>query len=201
MNRLILILSLLLCQPAIAEVTIRPIETQFIAAVGSATDTHGTNAQTWGLWTKDPGPRGVWLKMFPALSMAGMAPAGWRFDAQDWWLEEHGLIMEAPAFGLPAGQYVVTGGREVTSTLTIGAPDANGAQTWDLSDGATLEQVTHLGCRAARYSPANGQACSPANASTNGFPLSPGDSMPAVTDCTKKDYNVLFVVGMVEGSS
>ena len=28
--------------------------------------------------------------------LEGVAPAGWTFDAEDWWLEEHGLIMEAP---------------------------------------------------------------------------------------------------------
>lgn len=198
MKNLFVILTLLLCQPALAETRVRQIDTQFIAALGQGSDTHGNHAETWGLWTIDPGLRGVWLSLFPALSVAGMAPVGWRYDAQDWWLEEHGLIMEPPQFGLPAGQYIVTGGRQVTSTLTIGAPDAIGAQTWELSDGATLEQVTHLGCRAARYTPAKGQECTPANASTAAFPLKPADSMPAVTDCAKKDYNVLFVVGLVE---
>ena len=36
----------------------------------------------------------------------------------DWWLEEHGLIMERPT-ALPPGQYKVTGDREVTTTLTV----------------------------------------------------------------------------------
>lgn len=200
MHRLILIMTLLFSLPVLAETHIRQIDTQFIAALGSPTETHGTNAQLWGLWTKDPGPRGVWLKLFPALSLAGMAPAGWRFDPQEWWLEEHGLIMENPQFPLAPGQYIVTGGRQVTSTLTIGAPDANGAQSWALADGATLDEVTHLACRSARYSTAEGQSCSPAAALSSDFPVRPGAVMPAVTDCAKQDYNVLFVVGMVEGS-
>ena len=94
-----LLALILLAQPALAETHIRQIDTQFIAALGSPTATHGTNAQQWGLWEKDPGPRGVWLKLFPALSMAGTAPAGWQFDPQEWWLEEHGLIMEKPIEG------------------------------------------------------------------------------------------------------
>ena len=61
-------------------------------------------SEAWSLWSTDPGPRGVRLFLFPALSVAGVAPAGWRYDAQDWWLEEHGLIMEPPRFGLPAGE-------------------------------------------------------------------------------------------------
>ena len=195
-----LLFLLLFAQPALAETQIRQIDTQYIAALGNPTDTHGTNAEKWGIWTKDPGPRGVWLKMFPVLSMAGTAPSGWSFDPQEWWLEEHGLIMEKPQFPLAPGQYIVTGGRQVTATLTIGPPDATGAQSWDLSDGATLDQVTHLACRSAVYSNAKGQACSPASVNAANFPVSPGASMPAVTDCTKQDYNVLFVVGLVEGS-
>ena len=200
MHRLILILSLLFIQPVFAETQIRQIDTQFIAALGSPTDTHGSNAEKWGLWTKDPGPRGVWLKMFPVLSLAGIAPAGWTFDPQQWWMEEHGLIMEKPQFPLAPGQYVVTGGRQVTATLTVGAPDATGAQSWELADGSTLEQVTHLACRSAVYSNASGQACTPASVNSASFPVSPGAAMPAVTDCAKQDYSVLFVVGMVEGS-
>ena len=42
-------------------------------------------------------------------SAGGKAPAGWSWDKNDWWLEEHGLIMEKPDFPVPAGRYVVTG--------------------------------------------------------------------------------------------
>ena len=180
-----------------AGVAFKEIPIEFIAALGAPGDTHGDNAERWGLWQKDPGPRGVWLKLFPALKLAGMAPAGWRFDGGDWWMEEHGLIMEQPSFPLAAGQYVVTGGREVTAMLTVSAPDADGHQAWELADGATLAQVTHLACRSARYTPdVAGASCSPDKARAFDFPVTPGAAMPAVSDCAKQDYQVLFLVGM-----
>ena len=68
----------------------------------------------------DPGPRGVDLRDYPKLERAGgVAPAKWRQDNDDWWMEEHGLIMEKPDFPLPPGRYQVTGGRETTSVLTV----------------------------------------------------------------------------------
>ncbi len=76
----------------------------------------------------------------------GVAPKGWQFDKKDWWLEEHGLIMEKPDFPMPPGRYMVTGGREVTTVLTV---DADGG--WKLDNGAKLYDVTHLPCRSARY--------------------------------------------------
>jgi hypothetical protein len=51
----------------------------------------------------------------------------------DWWLEEHGLIMEKPTFPLPAGKYMVTGDREVTTELTITEDNK-----WSLKQGAQL---------------------------------------------------------------
>ena len=137
-----------------------------------------------------------------------MAPAQWKFDASDWWLEEHGLIMEKPTFPLAAGKYLVTGDREVTSVLTVYPKDKSGNQRWELSEGATLYDVTHLGCRSARYTPASANktskatvnkaadACSPANARTKGFPVNPGGAMPAVSGCNKQDYTVLIVIGL-----
>ena len=179
----------------------RPIDTQFIAALGTPDQSRGTNGADWGLWEKDPGPRGVWLKLYPALQSAGVAPAGWKFDAGDWWLEEHGLIMEQPVFGLAPGQYLVTGGREATVALTIGPLQADGSQSWELADGATLGDVTHLGCRAGRYKPeVTGAACSPAGAASKFFPITPGNPMPAVASCAKQDYAVLFVVGVADES-
>lgn len=181
-----------------AGTVMRQIDTQFIAALGAPGDSKGSNAAEWGLWVKDPGPRGVWLSLYPALAAAGMAPAGWAFDPQEWWLEEHGLIMEKPQFPLAPGKYIVTGGRQVTTVLTIGPPDASGAQAWELADGATLEEVTHLACRSAVYRSGDGSPCTPDQARTFDFPVSPGAAMPPVGNCTKKDYAVLFVVGMVE---
>jgi len=127
----------------------------------------------------------------------GVAPAQWKFDAADWRLEEHGLIMEKPTFPLPPGKYLVTGDRTVTSVLTIQPKDKDGNQRWELADGATLYDVTHLGCRSARYTPAKAaNACSPANAPTKGFPVNPGVAMPVVNGCHKQDYAVLIVVGL-----
>jgi hypothetical protein len=102
-----------------------------------------------------------------------------------------------PAFPLTAGKYLVTGDRDVTSVLTVHPKDKNGNQRWELADGATLYDVTHLGCRSARYTPAQAaNACSPANAPTKGFPVNPGAAMPAANGCHKQDYTVLIVVGL-----
>ncbi len=184
-----------------AEAVFVPGETQYIAALGSPDAMSGDDAQTWGLWAVDPGPRGVWTDDYPALvANGGVAPKGWRFDAGSWWLEEHGLIMEAPSFPLPAGDYVVTGGRETTSVLTVDPPDAAGRQAWSLADGATIYDVTHLRCRAAVYTAVAGQSCTPDKTPTDVFPMSIGLDMPDVQGCEKRDYQVLIVVGrMAEG--
>jgi hypothetical protein len=105
--------------------------------------------------------------------------------------------MEKPEFPLPPGKYRVTGGRQVTTVLTIHPPDRDGAGRWELGDGATLHDVTHLGCRSGRYTPGSGgDACSPARAPRAAFPVSPGAEMPAVEGCDKQDYAVLFVIGV-----
>jgi len=175
----------------------RRIEPQFIAALGDPKATSGSGAQSWGFWDKDPGPRACELDHYPQLKATGVAPAQWKFDAADWWLEEHGLIMEKPSFPLPAGQYLVTGDRNVTTVLTIQPKDKNGNQRWELADGATLYDVTHLGCRSARYTPATANnSCSPADARTTGYPILPGATMPDVKGCRKQDYAVLIVVGL-----
>jgi hypothetical protein len=153
----------------------RRIEPQYIAALGDPGATSGSGAQSWGLWSQDPGPRGCKLDRYDQLKAAGVAPSQWKFDATDWWLEEHGLIMEKPTFPLP--------------------PDGN--QRWELAEGATLYDVTHLGCRSARYTPATANhSCSPADVRTTGFPVNPGAAMPVVNGCRKQDYAVLIVVGL-----
>ena len=174
------------------------ISTQFIAALGNPGATSGSGAQSWGLWPLDPGPRGVELNSYKRLQDAGgVAPARWKFDGTDWWLEEHGLIMEQPTFPLPPGKYLVTGNRDVTAVLTIHPADMNGDRRWELDKGATLYDVTHLACRAARYIPAAvGGSCSPANAQKTAFPVAPGGVMPPVEGCTKQDYAVLIVIGV-----
>jgi hypothetical protein len=175
----------------------RPMETQFIAALGSPDANSGTGAEAWGLWRKDPGPRGVQLKRFADLKAAGVAPAGWAFDSSSWWLEEHGLIMEAPETTLPPGQYLVTGGREAQSVLTVHARDASGAFRWELAGGTRLIDVTHLRCRSALYKPASSTSkCLPSAVNPGVFPVEPAGQMPPVAGCSKQDYAVLFVIGV-----
>jgi hypothetical protein len=185
-----------------AETAFRPIPTQYIASLGDAGASAGIGAESWGLWQLDPGPRGVELSDYDTLKAEnGVAPAQWQFDRSDWWLEEHGLIMEQPEFPLPPGRYVVTGGREKTAVLTVHAEGGDGAQRWELDGSATIHDVTHLRCRSARYTPAGGEnACSPAKAPRNAFPVEPGGAMPPVEGCNKQDYQVLIVIGVVDAN-
>jgi hypothetical protein len=185
--------------PSHADTNFVRIPTQYIAALGDPQASSGTDAETWGLWAIDPGPRGVYLEDYADLvANAAVAPDGWKLDPAAWWLEEYGRLMEAPSFPLPAGQYVVTGGRDVASVLTVEAPDAMGKQAWSLADGASVYDVTHLGCRAALYTQKEtGKACTPDKAPINVFPMTPLEVMPAVEGCSKQDYQVLIVVGMV----
>jgi hypothetical protein len=172
--------------------------TQFIAALGDPRASEGNEAKSWGIWKEDPGPRGVFLNDFDAqiVQKDGTAPAGWKYDPNDWWLEEHGIIMEAPTFPLKEGRYLVTGGRMVTTGLTI---DSDGR--WKLDEG-TLYDVTHLPCRSAKYVPKQGYEDAllgtPFAANPRDFPVTPGAVMPEVKGCNKQDYAVLFVVGKAE---
>lgn len=162
------------------------VQTQFIAALGDPSAISGVNAAQWGLWRVDPGPRGVPLRDTARLEAAGWrAPAGWTLSPSSFWLEEHGLLMEAPEFPLPPGRYLVTGDREKTVPLAVHADGQ-----WQL-EGATLHEVTHLPCRAARY-----DAGSPARAPLAAFPVAPGGPMPAVPGCVHQDYAVIFVVAV-----
>ena len=174
------------------------ISTQYIAALGDPDATSGIGAESWGLWPLDPGPRGVRLSRLEELEEAGgVAPARWKFDRTDWWLEEHGLIMEQPNFPIPPGKYLVTGDREVTTVLTIHPADKDGNRRWDLDDQATLYDVTHLACRSARYTPTTGEgSCSPANVQKAAFPVTPGGVMSPVEGCKKQDYAVLIVIAV-----
>src|SRR6201986_3328933 len=63
------------------------IEPQFIAALGDPGAKSGSGAQSWGFWNQDPGPRACKLDHYPKLKAdGGVAPAQWKFDAEDWWL-------------------------------------------------------------------------------------------------------------------
>jgi hypothetical protein len=192
--------ALALATHANATATFKPVATQFLAALGNPLAGKGNGAENWGLWTLDPGPRGVRLsKLSELFSNGGIAPAQWTFDAKSWWLEEHGLVMEAPQAGVAPGRYLVTGDRIVQTTLTIHAKDETGSQAWELADGAVLYDVTHLRCRSARYTPdASGKACTPVSVNQDYFPIDPGAAMPAVSGCDKQDYAVLFIVGIEE---
>jgi len=201
MGSVLLALGLLLLPaqvPAETETKFKRIPTQFIAALGDSGATSGSGAQSWGLWRLDPGPRGVWLDSFEHLKAAGgVAPAEWQFDSTDWWLEENGLIMEKPVFSVPPGKYIVTGDREAVTVLTVHPMDEDGVKRWELDDGVTLYDVTHLPCRSARYTPATSDSsCSPAKARKTAFPVTPGGPMPPVEGCNKQDYAVLFVIGV-----
>ena len=193
-----------LAQPVLADEAEQPrflrVDTQYIAALGDPDASSGSGAQNWGVWTVDPGPRGVWLKNYEELEAAGgVAEAGWQHDSEDWWLDENGLIMEAPEFPLAPGKYAVTGNRAVMAILTIHEPDASGDSRWELSHTATLHDVTHLRCRSARYTPASGEgSCSPENAPRDVFRVAPGMEMPPVAGCAKQDYHVLFLIGVAE---
>ncbi len=180
--------------------TFKPIPLQFLAALADPAAKSGSGAEHWGLWRVDPGPRGVRLSKYEQLlANNNVAPSNWTFDAAGWWLEENGLIMEAPEPGVAPGRYLVTGDRTVQTTLTIFEKDASGTQRWELDDNATLHDVTHLRCRSARYTVAAGSsACSPAAAPQDQFPVTPGAAMPPVSGCDKQDYAVLFLVGIEE---
>jgi len=177
------------------------IPTQFIAALGDPNASSGTGADSWGLWSVDPGPRGIPLEKYSQLeASSGKTAAGWMFDKNDWWLEEHGLIMEKPRIPLTPGRYLVTGGRLVTTVLTIYPEEVSGHnRKWSLEYGK-LYDVTHLPCRAARYRPISVEG-SPAMAYKNDFPVVPGAAMPIVEGCDKKDYAVLFVIGLESSSA
>jgi hypothetical protein len=176
----------------------RRIPTQYIAALGDPQAGSGNNAQEWGLWRKDPGPRGVDLDDYDRLrANEGVAPAKWTFDNRDWWLEEHGLIMEQPEFPLPAGLYRVTGDREIAAVLTVHPMASDGTQNWELDNNASIYDVTHLRCRSGRYTPtADEGSCTPAKATKSAFPVRPGAPMPMVDGCNKQDYAVFIVTAI-----
>jgi len=179
---------------------------QFIAALGDPKASSGIGAEKWGLWREDPGPRGVYLRDYEKRLARGVAPAGWTFDPQNWWVEEHGLIMETPAplplkrlerqgekmvVSAPERRYVVTGDRDVTAVLTV-QDDGR----WKLSKG-TLYDVTHQPCRSAVYTPATASgSCRPSESLQRKFPVKPGALMPAFDGCNTQDWAVLFVVGV-----
>eukprot|EP00573_Skeletonema_grethae_P005068 CAMPEP_0201694404 /NCGR_PEP_ID=MMETSP0578-20130828/6699_1 /ASSEMBLY_ACC=CAM_ASM_000663 /TAXON_ID=267565 /ORGANISM="Skeletonema grethea, Strain CCMP 1804" /LENGTH=281 /DNA_ID=CAMNT_0048180089 /DNA_START=137 /DNA_END=982 /DNA_ORIENTATION=+ len=170
---------------------------QFFAALGDPQSQSGVGAEKWGVWESgDPGPRGIPFDQFDDIVSNGKksSPVGWEIDPKSFWLEEHGIWMEAPRYNLQPGRYLVTGGRLRTSVLTIEPADENGVKKWSL-DGGVLYDVTHLPCRSALYVD-EGNGGSPLNARREDFPVKPGGEMPQVQGCEKQDYAVLFVTGV-----
>lgn len=182
-----------------------PWNFQYMAALGDPEASSGTGAEKWGIWRQDPGPRGVPLGDYEKdiSAQGGKAPNGWTFDPSSWWVEEHGLIMETPAslplqrfeqdgdnmkVVAPKKRYIVTGGRETKSVLTVHSDGR-----WELSSG-NLHDVTHLPCRSAVYTPAKGGVCKPTKEQQSKFPVKPGALMPELDGCNKQDWAVLFVI-------
>ena len=180
------------------------LDAPFIAALGQIRAPVGRRRRDrrCALWAEDPGPNGVPLGRFANLmERGGKAQAGWQFDKEDWWLEEHGLIVPKPdappakrydrAAGavVPARRYAVTGDRELTTVL-------DGARRRQVGAGeghAVRRDAPAVPQRAHGYT---GAACTPAQADARQFPVKPGAAMPAVGGCAKQDYAVLFVVGI-----
>ena len=201
---IVLGLAFLFSGPAVAQHKFVALpKIQYIAALTDPKANAGNNAETWGIWRRDPGPIGVRLTQFDVLkATGGIGPAGWQFDPDDWWLDENGLIMKKPDFPVSPGTYIVTGGRETFSKLTIDAPDEEGRQAWRLDEGVEAFDVTHLPCRSARYRPLDGAApgsCTPASAPLPAWPVAPGSVMPDVPGCARLDYAVMFVVAIALG--
>ncbi len=173
---------------------------KFIAALGDPNASSGTGAETWGIWHDDPAQRAVWLKYYPIVKAAGgFAPGNWQVNDDDWWMDENSLIMQPPEFPVPARKYIVSGDREVVTTLTIHPKNENGVMAWELDDNAALYDVTHLPCRSARYTPVNNGSgtCIPTNADRNLYPLQPEDETATISGCQKQDYSVLLVLAEV----
>ena len=79
---------------------------QFIAANvdptgGGNQQSSGTGADSWGIWTVDPGPRGVQLRDYSKLEKNnGVAPAKWQFENElASWGEDYAAV--------PSGTQVV----------------------------------------------------------------------------------------------
>eukprot|EP00978_Attheya_sp_CCMP212_P012296 scaffold30530_cov43-Attheya_sp.AAC.3 len=166
---------------------------EYVAALAPSPKDSSGFGETWGLWTMDPGPRGVSSQTYSSLSSNNnnIMPAGWKLDPNDFWIEEHGLLMETPSFPLTSGQYLVTGGKLTTAILSYDKKN----NSWQLASPqngkpVALDDVTHGPCRAARYHGGSPQSINPRD-----FPVRPGALMPHVPGCEKQDYSVLFVIG------
>lgn len=72
----------------------------------------GKGVEKWGVWERDPGPRGISFDQFAQFVDGGKkeAEAGWPIDTEEFWLKEHGVWIETPRYDLEPRRYLVTGG-------------------------------------------------------------------------------------------
>ena len=68
-----------IASPLLAQTKVRRVQPQYIASLALGSATSGTGAETWGLWTVDPGPIGVWLRFYQLLQKAGNIAPGRRW--------------------------------------------------------------------------------------------------------------------------
>ena len=183
--------------PASGQLYYQRTPTQYIAALADPSATSGNNAETWGWWSRDPGPFGVPLSYYDRIQqMGGRGPGGWGFDLDDWWLDENGILMEPPEFPMPAGAFYVTNGEGSYALLTVSDADDGGHKAWSLNR-LNIGGVTHGPCRAGRYSPVGATGtCAPDIIDQAIFPLPLGAEPPAVRGCNMVEYEVLIIFGV-----
>lgn len=183
---------------------LRKTELKFIAAdpgLMNGDASEGGGATKWGIWESDPGQSALELSRLADLEAhEGSPPVDWKFDPEDWWLEEYGRLMPSPTIPIPNGKYLLpwlngkNSGRPVILTIE--------GDRWflDKRSGASLKHVTHLPCRSARYSRVAKDA-SPSAARSDDFPVRPGCKMPSIDGYEQVDYAVLFVEGLGRNNS
>ena len=57
-----------IANPLLAQTKVRRVQPQYIASLALGSSTSGTGAETWGLWSVDPGPIGVWAALLPTFA-------------------------------------------------------------------------------------------------------------------------------------
>jgi len=143
--------------------------------------------------------RCVALGRFPQLlKSGGVAPDGWKFDSQDWWLEEHGLIMEPPQFPAGSGRYLVTGERELVTSLTIhpsGRPERRPPLGTRRPRHAVRRDTPGLP-RSALHTRHGRQIMPASQGTTGGISGGARGNMPPSPGCAQQDYAVLIVIGV-----
>ena len=143
----------------------RRIEPQDIAALGDPGATSGSGAQSWGLWSQDPGPRGGKLDLGLRSIEGGRRRGAGTVSIDAAWTggrgRNTGRIMEKPTFPLPPGKDLVTGDRTVTTVLTIQPKDKDGNERWNSPTARPSTMSPISDADSARYDAGGGgQLCS-----------------------------------------